>query len=76
MRVTSKGQVTIPVGVRRALGIEPGSQVEITARGDHAEIRATPHPPSRGEQIVQALSGTATTGLTTDEIMQMTRGEE
>ncbi|MHB1467814.1 MAG: AbrB/MazE/SpoVT family DNA-binding domain-containing protein, partial [Solirubrobacteraceae bacterium] len=28
MRVTQKGQVTIPLEVRRTLGIEPGSEVE------------------------------------------------
>ena len=28
MRVTSKGQVTIPFAVRRKLGIGPGSEVE------------------------------------------------
>ncbi len=27
MRVTQKGQVTIPLAVRRALGIHPGSEV-------------------------------------------------
>ena len=28
MRVTQKGQVTIPLAVRRALGIRPGTNVE------------------------------------------------
>ena len=73
MRVTSKGQVTIPLAVRRELGIEPGSEVEIVARGDHAEIRPV-ESLSRGERIVRALAGTAASGLSTDEIMTLTRG--
>ncbi len=74
MRVTSKGQVTIPLGVRRELGIDPGSEVEIVANGDHAEIRPV-EPLSRGERIVRALAGTATGGLSTDEVMAATRGD-
>ena len=33
MRVTVKGQVTIPKSIRQDLGIEPGSEVEFVARG-------------------------------------------
>ena len=36
--VTSKGQVTIPVKVRRALGIEPGTKVSFTAENGVAHI--------------------------------------
>lgn len=75
MRVTSKGQVTIPVTVRRALGIEPGSEVDIVASGDHAELRPTAARLSRGEQAVALLKGSWQSNLTTDELMQMTRGE-
>ena len=74
MRVTSKGQVTIPLAVRRELGIAPGSEVEIVAHGDHAEIRPV-ESLSRGERIVRALAGTATGGLSTDEVMALTRGD-
>ncbi len=37
--VTSKGQVTIPKSVRKALGIMPGTRVRITARGAEARIK-------------------------------------
>ncbi len=73
MRVTSKGQVTIPVTVRRALGIQPGTDVTIDLAGDHAEIRPS-RPRSRGRLLVEALAGTADPGVTTEEIMNMTRG--
>jgi AbrB family looped-hinge helix DNA binding protein len=36
--VTSKGQVTIPVKVRRALGIEPGTKVTFTAKNGIAQL--------------------------------------
>jgi AbrB family looped-hinge helix DNA binding protein len=74
--VTRKGQVTIPKPVRDRLGIKPGSKVdfEITEDG-RAFLRRVGKgrvPASRFERI----RGTATSGLTTDEIMELTRGRE
>ena len=43
--VTSKGQVTIPLEVRRRLGIRRGTLVEIRVVGDHAELRVAASPP-------------------------------
>ena len=37
--VTSKGQVTIPLKFRQALGIRTGSKVEFSAAGGHLEVR-------------------------------------
>ncbi len=39
MRVTEKGQVTIPQRVRRALGIRPGDEVEFVQEGDRAILK-------------------------------------
>jgi len=75
MRVTSKGQVTIPIEVRERLGIEPESEVEFEVVGNLAQIRKVASSPSRGERIVAHLRGTATTKLSTDELMALTRGE-
>jgi AbrB family looped-hinge helix DNA binding protein len=44
--VTSKGQVTIPVEVRKRLGIRTGSRVAIELVGKHAEIRVVEQPQS------------------------------
>ncbi|GLS30515.1 looped-hinge helix DNA binding domain-containing protein, AbrB family [Mesorhizobium albiziae] len=44
MRVTEKGQVTIPKNVRRKLGIVPGSEVEFSLQDDVAIMR--PAPPA------------------------------
>ena len=76
MRVTSKGQVTIPQDVRNALGITPGTEVRIERVADHAEIRSVgPSESARrhGEELVALLIGQAPEGVTTDEVMGMTR---
>lgn len=84
MRVTSKGQVTIPKDVRDALGIGPGSDVGF--REEEGKIVLVKNDEPRGESDGAALArklmelgerarreGWAS-GLTTDEIMEMTRG--
>jgi antitoxin PrlF len=72
-RVTRKGQVTIPKEVRDKLGISPGSEVEFAVSVDGRVFlrRVGDHgiKPSRFER----MRGTATSGLTTDEIMALTR---
>ena len=73
--VTSKGQVTIPKSVRDRLGIRPGSKIDFEVGEDgRAYLRRVGQrrvKPSRFER----MRGTATSGLTTDEIMALTRGE-
>jgi len=72
--VTSKGQVTIPKAVRERLGIMPGSLVEFELAEDGRMVlikAAVSTAPSRFE----ALRGAAGPGLSTDEIMALTRGE-
>jgi AbrB family looped-hinge helix DNA binding protein len=76
MRITSKGQVTIPQQVRRELGLEPGDEVEIVVDDDGAaKIIPAQGPRGRGRRIVEAMRGKGDIPLTTDEIMAMTRGE-
>jgi AbrB family looped-hinge helix DNA binding protein len=38
-KVTSKGQITIPLAARRALGISEGTYVEVRAEGDELRLR-------------------------------------
>jgi AbrB family looped-hinge helix DNA binding protein len=76
MRITSKGQITIPQQVRRQLGLEPGDEVDVVVSDDGtARIIPADGPRTRGERLVEALRGTAEVKLTTDEIMALTRGE-
>lgn len=76
MKVTVKGQVTIPVALRRRYGIETNTDVRFTPTKRGILIAPA---ETREERFLSALAratGSATTGLTTDEIMQMTRGED
>ena len=70
--VTSKGQVTIPKRVRDLLGVKPGNAVDFELSHDGAVIVVKVgdrRPPSRFE----SLRGRAGKGLSTDEIMALTR---
>ena len=76
MRITSKGQVTIPMEIRDKLGLLPNTEVEFTLDRDGVRITkaAKPRARSRGREIVEHMRGRATSGLTTDQIMKLTRG--
>ncbi|MGH8826010.1 MAG: AbrB/MazE/SpoVT family DNA-binding domain-containing protein [Jiangellaceae bacterium] len=75
MRVTEKGQVTIPKELRDELGIGAGSDVEFERAGDTIVIRkARDGRPSRGRRLAERLRGRGDVAMTTDEIMALTRG--
>ncbi len=76
MRVSEKGQVTIPIQIRRRLRILPETEVEFRVVGDEVRIRKVGGPTKRGRSLVSQLRGKATTTLSTDEIMALTRAEE
>ena len=81
MRLTEKSQVTVPKHIREHLGIGPGSEVDF--RIDGCAVRLVKREPeregeSRGDRLLRQLEELgrryADSGLTTDEIMDMTRG--
>jgi antitoxin PrlF len=72
--VTTKGQVTIPKPVRDRLGIKPGNAVEFQLAPD-GNVVLVKRGASRRHSRFEALRGRAGKGLTTDEIMALTRGE-
>lgn len=76
MRITEKGQVTIPVEVRRRLGLSPGDEVEFVLDGNGARVVRAAIVPSRGQRLVERLRGKAETTMSTDEIMALTRGDD
>jgi AbrB family looped-hinge helix DNA binding protein len=76
MRITSKGQVTIPIGIRERLGLHPNTEVEFEIVGQTVRLRKARGRQGRGRALVEHLRGTATGGMTTDEIMALTRGEK
>lgn len=74
MRVTEKGQVTIPKDLRDALGIGAGTEVEFERHKDTIIVRKSDRGQSRGRQIAERLRGRGDVAMTTDEIMALTRG--
>lgn len=76
MRITDKGQVTIPVGLRRRLGLLPNTEVVFEELNGGALIRPALSFRDLMGQRLRSARGVATAGRTTDEIMQLTRGEE
>ena len=80
MRLTSKGQVTIPLEIREKLGLMPLTEVEFDIVGDSVRIRKKDRRgsgtgKSRGHLMLEAMSKAPRPLLTTDEIMALTRGE-
>ncbi len=78
MRITSKGQVTIPVAIREKAGLLPNTEVEFRWDGGAVTLvkLRKGKRKSRGDEIVDRLRGSAPKpGLTTDELMALTRGE-
>jgi AbrB family looped-hinge helix DNA binding protein len=74
MRVTSKGQVTIPADIRERFGFLPDSEVDFVVEGDTVRIvRAARPGGTRGDRVVRRLRGRAVSQLTTDEILALTR---
>jgi len=79
MRITSKGQVTIPQAIREKLGLLPHSEVEFDVVGDSVRMRKARKAKGmdRGEMIVAHLRGRGNKQFrSTDELMKLLRGED
>ena len=71
MRVTTKGQVTIPRNIREALGITPETEIDFKEDNGKFYIVKTSKPSKSGN--FKKLRGIATAKMSTDEIMSLTR---
>ncbi len=77
MRITSKGQVTIPQEIREKAGLLPETEVEFLMDGKGVRIvkaRST-RKASRGAALVRRMRAGPKPRMTTDEILALTRGE-
>ncbi len=71
MRVTTKGQVTIPRDVREKLGIVPETDIDFQEdNGKFYIVKTTGPKPTKK---FKKFRGIATSDMTTDEIMRLTR---
>ena len=78
MRITTKGQVTIPLDIRHQLGLLPYSEVEFEIVGDSVRIRKTKGSKTRGQRLIEHMrrGPKPMPGMTTDQLMALTRGED
>jgi bifunctional DNA-binding transcriptional regulator/antitoxin component of YhaV-PrlF toxin-antitoxin module len=74
MRITSKGQVTIPLAIGKRAGFLPDTEVEFELRGSTVVVRRVARAPRRGPRLLHALRGRGTARMSTDEIIALTRG--
>ena len=79
MRITTKGQVTIPQEIREALGLLPNTEVTFDIVEGEARLRKARRRGkrlSRGDGVIARLrSAPRANKLTTDEIMALMRGK-
>lgn len=75
MRITTKGQVTIPAELREEFGLGPGEEVEVVAADDGALVRRVGQSTSRGAELVARLRARADGGMTADAVLGLTRDE-
>ena len=73
MRITTKGQVTIPLEVRERLGLLPHTEVEFTIRGNTAVLTKATGGTRRGRALVQRMRGRGSVRMSTDQILRLTR---
>ena len=79
MKMSAKGQVTIPRLIRKSLGWKTRTEVDVRLEGERVVLAPLRERTARRRNFrawLKRAKGSATSGLTTDEIMRMTRGED
>jgi AbrB family looped-hinge helix DNA binding protein len=77
MRITAKGQVTIPQEVRERAGLMPGTDVEFEIESGVVRlVKVTKRVGrgTRGQKLVESLRGRGDFKMTTDEVVALMRG--
>ena len=73
--LTVKGQVTIPKAMRDHMGVKHGQELEFLAQPNgHVSIFLARKAPKEGNPFEKYI-GTGVAGMTTDEILNETRGK-
>jgi transcriptional pleiotropic regulator of transition state genes len=63
VKVTAKGQITIPVDIRSAIGITEDTYLEVSTEGNEVCLRkVVPIRPLSGDDPVWGLIGTGASG--------------
>jgi AbrB family looped-hinge helix DNA binding protein len=75
MRVTTKGQVTIPQHIREKLGITPATEVDFVEEQGRIFLVKRKVGKAAIRKFAK-LRGSATVKMTTNEIMALTRSDK
>jgi AbrB family looped-hinge helix DNA binding protein len=76
MKISAKGQVTIPISLRKRFGLNPGTEIEFVVSKGALQVRprnSAVSPVSRFDRWLTKAAGSAVSGTTTDQIMTHTR---
>jgi len=82
MRLTSKGQVTIPQAIRELAGLLPGCEVEFQFRNGQVVLeKVETDAAAQRKRIlaaIEAVAGSASVrpALRTDDVLGLTRGKD
>jgi len=73
--INQQGQIQIPSEIVSQLGLEPGTEVELQVVDNKLEIHKKQKSSLNnvGKELIDTMKGKATSNLTTDEIMEITR---
>ncbi|RKX73676.1 MAG: AbrB/MazE/SpoVT family DNA-binding domain-containing protein [Spirochaetes bacterium] len=74
MKVTVKGQVTIPQHIREKLGITPSTEVDFVEEGNRVFLVKRKGEGTAARKFAK-LRGIATVKMTTEEILALTRSD-
>ena len=76
MRITSKGQVTIPQDIRRQCGLLPHTEVVFRVEEGRVLLEKSPQQQEPCAEAIQRLrQARLRTRLSTDELLALTRGD-
>lgn len=75
MQLGSRGQLTVPLAVREHLGLHEGDEVQFIIQGDSVRIVRAGTVISHGGFVAERLRGRGSSGMSTDEIMDLLRGD-
>jgi bifunctional DNA-binding transcriptional regulator/antitoxin component of YhaV-PrlF toxin-antitoxin module len=76
IQINAQGQVTLPEATRQKHGWDADTRLEVIEEGGKVILQKAEASESEFKQWLRSVAGSANAGLTTDEIMEMTRGED
>jgi AbrB family looped-hinge helix DNA binding protein len=76
MKISTDGQVTIPPEIRERLGLLPDTEVELTVVDGGVMVRKVQEKLGDFRSFLDSIRGTLKGGMTTDEVMALTRGDD